>query len=309
MLYDLLTVEAVKTIELMDIRDSEGSQVIKNIMAIKQSNIERDSCTQVAENMKRAEIAEIQARQEADLTRQEAEKRLGLKKVETEREVSLSNKKASQQVEAERKMTTEAQMAVKQIENTKQAEIEKEVAIINVKREQEQREISANADKQVAVVNALAEKEKQILIAQGQKEQVFLNATANLEIKEKEALGIARIGEAEAEAKKLLEISLVSGQISLAQEIGENEGYQRYLIQIRQVETNEKIGIEQAKTLSNADLKLIVNDGANVSSGMNKITDLFSATGGANLGNMLENLTQYPQGQAIVDKLLKKPQN
>ena len=142
-------------------------------------------------------------------------------------------------------------------------------------------------------------------MAEGQKEQAFLAAAANLETKDKEAQGIAKIGSAEAEARKLLEISLVSGQIQLAQEIGENEGYQRYLIEIRQVEANEKIGIEQAKALSAADLKLIVNDGGSVVGGMDKLSKLLSSQGGANLGSMLESLGQFENGQKLIEKFTR----
>ena len=298
-------VEPVKAIELMDIRDSGDSKVIHNLMAIQQSDIERQSRTEVAKNQKEAQLAEIEAQKEADIKRQEAEQAVGMKTVENHREVALQEQKAQQQIESEKKITAEQEMAVKRVTSTREAEIAKDVAIVNAEKDQREREIKAMADKNVMEVNAEAERNRQILVAEGQKEQAFLAAAANLETKDKEAQGIAKIGSAEAEARKLLEISLVSGQIQLAQEIGENEGYQRYLIEIRQVEANEKIGIEQAKALSAADLKLIVNDGGSVVGGMDKLSKLLSSQGGANLGSMLESLGQFENGQKLIEKFTR----
>ena len=300
-------VEPVKSIELMDIRDSGDSKVIHNIMAIKQSDIERESRTEVARNQKEAELAEIEAKKEADIKRQEAEQAVGMKTVENHREVALTEQRAQQQIETERKNTAEQEMAVQRVNSTRQAEIAKDVAIVNAEKDQREREIKAQADRNVAVVSAEAEKSKQILIAEGQKEQAYLAAAANLETKDKEAQGIAKIGSAEAEARKLLEISLVSGQIQLAQEIGENDGYQRYLIEIRKVEADEKIGIEQAKALSAADLKLIVNDGGSVAGGMDKLSKLLSSQGGANVGAMLESLGQFENGKKLIERFMDKP--
>ena len=56
--------EPVKSMELMDIRDSHDSKVISNIMAKKTSHIEMESRTEVAKNMKTAEMAEIDAKQQ-----------------------------------------------------------------------------------------------------------------------------------------------------------------------------------------------------------------------------------------------------
>jgi hypothetical protein len=53
----------------------------------------------------------------------------------------------------------------------------------------------------------------------------------------------------------------VEAQIVLAKEIGENQSYQQYLITIRQVEANQAIGVEQARALDKADIKVIANSG------------------------------------------------
>lgn len=68
-----------------------------------------------------------------------------------------------------------------------------------------------------------------------------------------------------------------------AKEIGNNEGYQKYLITIEQVKATQAVGIEQAKALSEADLKIIANAG-NVENGMKSLMDIFSSNGGTHMG-------------------------
>lgn len=88
-------VTTVKNIELMDIRDSNGSKVIQNIMDKKKSEIERESRVVVAENKKAAENAEINAMREVDINRQLALQQVGIKTAEKiKRLVLLTNKLA-----------------------------------------------------------------------------------------------------------------------------------------------------------------------------------------------------------------------
>lgn len=82
-------VSTVKNIELMDIRDSESSQVIRNIMEKKKSLIEMQSRIEVAENIKRANIAEIEAKRETDVQAQDALQKVGARTAEKEQAVGL----------------------------------------------------------------------------------------------------------------------------------------------------------------------------------------------------------------------------
>ena len=125
-----------------------------------------------------------------------------------------------------------------------------------------------------------------------------------LEMRDKESQGIQKIGSAEAEALRLRELAPISAQIELAKEIGENQGYQTYLISIKQIEANQIVGIEQAKALANADLKVIANEGS-VASGISKIGEVLSSKGGTNIASMLEGLAQSEQGKALIDRFIK----
>ena len=295
-------IDPVKNIELMDIRDSGGSQVIKNIMNKKISLIEKESRIEVANNKKDADIAEIEAQQLTEVRSQEAKKMIGLKTVENEREVAISQEQANQLVKDQEKITQEKQMEVERVRQVRQAEITKETEIVKAEQEQKKIEIDALARKNAQIRQAEANKENQILVAQGDKEKQFLAAAALLEMKDKEAQGIAKIGTAEAEALRLKELAPINAQIELAKEIGENQGYQTYLISIRQIEANQAIGIEQAKALISADLKIIAN-GGDVQSGVQKIGDLLSSSGGTQVGAMLEGLSQSEMGKKLVDKI------
>jgi SPFH/Band 7/PHB domain protein len=297
-------IEPVKNIELMDIRDSRDSKVIFNIMEKKKSEIEKESRMTVAENKKAAEIAEISARQATDIKKQEAEKAVGLKTVENEREVAISRQQANQQVAEQEKVTKEKEMEVVRVADVKQAEILKQVEIVKAEQEQKKIEIDAEARKNAKIKDAEAQKENQILTAQGEKEKTFLEAAALLEMKDKESQGIQKIGSAEAEALRLKELAPINAQIELAKEIGENQGYQTYLISIKQIEANQIVGIEQAKALASADLKVIANEG-NVANGISKIGEVLSSKGGTNIASMLEGLAQSEQGKALIDKFIK----
>jgi len=278
-------VTTVKNIELMDIRDSNGSKVIHNIMDKKKSEIDRESRVVVAENKKAAENAEIDAQREVEINRQLAEKQVGIKTAEKDKEVGIANEKSQQEIKEQQKITTERVMEVARVEQVKSAEINKDV---NVVRAQEQKETE--------VVKAEGEKTKTVLIAEGL-----------MEAQRREAEGVLAIGSANAEAEKLIQLAPVEAQIVLAKEIGENANYQQYLVTIRQVEAAQAVGIEQAKALEKADIKVIANNGS-VTGGISSLGELFTSQGGTNIGALLEGIVQTPAGKAIFDKVTKDKQ-
>lgn len=295
----------VKNIELMDIRDSKDSKVIFNIMEKKKSEIEKESRIEVANNLKLAKIAEIEALQETEVKQQAANQIVGLRTVENEREVAISKEQADQLIKDQEKVTQEKSMEVVRVRDVRTAEIKKQVEIVKAEQEQRKIEIDAEARKNAKIREAEALKENQILIAQGDKEKQFLEAAALLEMKDKESQGILKVGTSEAETLRLKELAPINAQIELAKEIGENQGYQTYLISIKQIEANRDIGIEQAKALKEADLKIIANEGS-VASGMSKFGDIISSKGGTNLAGMLEALNQSQIGKELIEKFTNK---
>jgi flotillin len=271
-------VENVKNIELMDIRDGRDSKTISNIMAKKESFIDMESRQEVAKNQKEAQVAEIAANQEVAVRDQKAQELVGLRTAEKDQNVGIADEKALQEIKTQAKETMTREMAVKEVETVRTAQIIKEQQLVAAAQERETRVIKAEGEKQVTVT-----------VAEG-----------NLAEKEREAEGILAVGTSEAEAKRLAEMATVSPQIALATEIGENEGYQTYLISIRGVEKDEAVGIEQAKALVAAEIKVIANTG-HVNTGVSNVMDLFSSKGGTALAGAVEALAQSEKGQAVLE--------
>ena len=270
----------VKTIEFMDIRDSSKGQVIANIMEKEKSRIEKESRVAIAGNHQAAEMAEIDAKRTVDVQRQDAEQQVGLRTAEKDQVVGIANEKARQEIQTEAKVTADRNMDVAKVEKVRQAEIDKDVAIVK-----------AEQDRNVKVVNAEAEKQA-----------VTVKAEGELAAAVKDAEGIRAKGEANADAEKAMLLAPVETQITLAKEIGSNEGYQKYLVTIEQVRVSKDVGIELAKAIQGADLKVIANAG-DIQSGVTKIGDMFTPAGGTNLTGMLAALAQTDEGKRLLDKV------
>lgn len=287
-------VTTAKMIEFMDIRDSAGSQVIQNMMAKEKSRIEKESRVTVADNIREAEMKEIEAKREIALTRTQAEQQVGIREAEAAKEVGIAKEKSNQEVQTEAKITTEKVMEVQKVQSVKQAEINKEVAIVKADEDKQVRVVNAEADKQATVIKAQAEKESTVQIADG-----------NLIATKKSAEGIQAEGLAKAEAEKAILLAPVNAQLTLAKEIGENQSYQAYLIEVRKVEATEAVGKEMAQAMREADLKVIANSGS-VQNGVASLGDIFTPAGGTSIAGMLEALSQTDTGKALIAGVTSK---
>lgn len=276
-------VSTVKNIELMDIRDSGNSSVIQDIMKKGESGIESLSRITVAENLRAAQNAEIDANREVELNRQLAEQQVGIKSAEKDQAVGIANQKAQQEIKEQQKITTEKEKEVDRVREVKTAQITKEVNLVK-----------ADENRQTDIIKA-----------EVQKQQTVLDAEGKLEAQQRYAEGLLAEGKSKAEAESLLLLAPVDAQIKLATEIGSNKSYQEYLIKVRQVEADQVVGVEQAKSLEKADIKIIANSGT-VSGGLSSLGGLFSSTGGINAGAALEGLAQSEIGQQLVNKLTGK---
>lgn len=287
-------VEAIKNIELMDIRDSKESEVIQNIMAKRTSGIERESRLVVADNARQAEMAEIAAKREIEMSRQQAAEQVGLRTAEKEKNVGVANEQSSQQVKVQQRETAAKEMDVVQVKNVRGAEINREVAVI-----------TAAQAKEVAIVQADAAKQVAIVSAEGSKQQTVLTAEGKLEAAKRNAEGIAVEGSAKGTAETAILMAPVDAQIKLAEKIGSDQGYQNYLLGIRNIEAAQAVGTAQAEALKSADVKVISNAGT-PSKGLSSVMDLFSADGGTAIASMLEGLAQSPEGKKVLEKFANK---
>jgi flotillin len=287
-------VATVKNIEMMDIRDHQSSAVIRNIMEKKKSHIEMQSRTEVAKNMQIAQIAEVEAQKITEIQKQQAMQEIGQRTAEKDKQIGIAQQLASQEIKEQERITKEKEMNINRVAEVKAAEIEREKNLVK-----------ADQIRQSGIIVAEGEKQKSIIGAEGTKQETILKAEGNLQTQQLDAQGIKAQGEAKAEAERLMQLAPINAQIELAKEIGSNDKYQHYLLSIRKIEADQAIGIEQAKALKDADLKVIAN-GGDVVSGINKLTDVFSAKGGTEIGGMLEAVAQSEQGKALLGKILNK---
>jgi len=270
------------------------------------SAISMESRTEVAKNSKLAEQAELIAKQEIDVTKAETERiageaqaqsmqAIGIAKAEAEKKAGIAQQESISDIAQAERATAEQQMEVLKVNQVKQAEIDKEKEIIQYEMAKRKIEIKAEADKF----------------------QVETDAIAKLEAQKKSALGIQAVGEAEAkiiaakgmseaEAEKAKQLASVIAQTELAKEIGENPGYQDYLVRVKVVDKEQIVEVAQAeamaKALASADLKILANSG-DVVSGMNKFSDILSAKGGSQINGLIEALKQSEEGKAVLGLL------
>lgn len=307
-------IEAVKNIELMDIKDAPKSEIIHNIMAKKKSHIEMESRLEVAKNMKLAEVAENEALKEVNLKKQETSQIVGLRTVEAQEKVEIATEAKKQNVIQQTKITTERQMDVLKIEQVKAAEINKEVALISVNQQKEVALIEANKTKDVAVLKANQEKEVAVIstekdfqartrLAEADLTVRTKSAEGELILKTNEAKAIELAGLAKAKSEEALLLAPVNAQTTLAKEIGQNKEYQEYLLSIRRIESDQAIGEAQANALSNADIKIIANSGSAMD-GLKSLKDVVSSNGGTQVGAFMEGLANTDIGKKVLDKVL-----
>jgi flotillin len=273
----------VKNVELMDIRDARDSQVIGRIMAVKQSLVEKDSRVAVASNQQAAQTAEIEAARNVAVRKQEAEEQVGVRTAQKDQQVGIAGQQAQQAIKELEKTTAEKAMAVQQVNQVRAAEIARGVQVVQ-----------ADQDKQTAVIRAEGEKQRTITLAEGTLQQMKLNAE-----------GVRAQGEAKGAAEQAVLMAPVNSQIALAKEIGQNENYQHYLVTVRQIEANQVVGIEQAKALEAANIKVIANSTGPVD-GVKSVMEMFTPKGGLQVGAALEAFKNTEAGEAVIRHLTDK---
>lgn len=305
-------VEAIKNIELMDIKDSPDSNVIHQIMEKRKSAIDMESRTEVAKNRKAAQQAELEAQQAIDVTKANTERiageaqalsgqAIGIAQAESARKSGIAKQEAISDIAQAERSTAEQKMEVIKVNQVKQSEIDKETAIIDAEKEKRQVEIYAEAEKFKVETVAAADLFKQNKLAEGK-----------VSVGKAEAAVIQAKGLADADAKKAMELAGVTAQTTLAEKIGENKEYQAYMIEIKKVEVSQVIGVAQAESIatamSKAEMKLLVNSG-DVQSGMGKFSDIFTSKGASQINGLLEGLKQTDEGKgalSLFEKFLPK---
>ena len=324
----------VQTIELMDVRDEPGEEVIDNIMKRRKSGIEKESRIEVAKNNQDAREAEIRAEQEVALKEQAKLQIVGERTAEQEKKVGIAKEQSQQEIQEQARITTEKRMEVLRVETVQKAEISKQETVINTQADQQRQDIEAETAVKVAEKTKQAETiaaEQRVVVAEQGRKAAEFDAEAKLVQQQKEADGRVALAKADAESIELqgkaegekiratkgaeaeteaeLNKAAVSGKIMLAEKIGQNEGYQKYLITVRQVEAQETIGKAQAealgKALEKAGIKIVSMPGGG-DGGLGSILDLFGPKGGQRINGLLETLEGTELGSKLLGKILPK---
>lgn len=225
--------------------------------------------------------------------------------------MGIAKEQAQQEIQTQAKETKTREMEVLQVDTVRRAEIDKEKQIVDSNAHQASEKIDADTrvlvaekgkvaaahDAEATLIKTTKEAEGRLVVAQNEAKGIEARGLAEATAKEK-------LGLAEAVAKEKLGQAEVQPQITLAKEIGENEGYQKYLIEVKKVEASQAVGTEQAKNLGQAQIKIVANAGSNIPEGVSSVMDLFSAKGGQSLGAMLETFAGTEEGQKLLAKLL-----
>jgi len=267
---------------LVDFMDTSESSIISDIS--KRREIEISSTTRElnAEKKKQASMKEAEADQ---LTK--------AREIERDKVVAEKKQLMAQAVSKEEKIAKEKEYAVKQVEVIKQAEIDKEKAIVK-----------ANETKETAIIKAKQDKESEAIL----KEKKILEGQGDRARDEQQAIGISaetkEMGIAQGIAIK--EKGLAEANVIKEKLLGEAEGkgkLQKVLsnfddVSIRalteelRIKANRDVGLEGAKALTEADIKMFTgSDGGN----------------GFDLGKMISatNISNSGTAEAILNKLAR----
>ena len=283
----------LKNIEFMDISDSDGFEVIRNLLEKKRKTIETNSEKEVALKNKELAIAEAEANREREVAEAEAKKIAEVKKIESEKEAKLAQIEAdkltrTQEVEKEKLVKLQEEDAKKSLyekqKETKQKELE--IRLLEEQKEAEIQKvkeiIDAEKEKEIEIKNSEAKAKSIELDAEAKAKAIELEAEAKQVSIEKEWIAKAKtidyIGT--AEAKNKLEMAKALNAFT--------EAALSYLATEMWYKYTSKVDLEKAKALEKADIK-VISTGSNGNEGMNSFMDLFTSKGGANLWWMIES--------------------
>lgn len=262
-------VVTAKQLELTDIRDSSGYAVISDMMEKHVSEINKTSRMAVAVNRKAAEVAEAEAEADIAVAKEKKRSKSESAAAVAEQEIGVAKETGVQRVLDARKDTEAKTIEVARTKRVGDETVAKEVAVVK-----------AQADAQVTEAVAKGELASERLRAEG----------------------ITAVGVAQAAAKEADLKAPVNAQILLADKIADSEGYQQYLIAIEATRAYTEVGRANAAALEKAGIKMVISGGT-PSQGVDSVGSLFSANGGAQLGALLDSLSNSETGNSLLSRL------
>jgi flotillin len=260
------------TVEVAEQVKEWGVELTKSIEFM---DIKDSSGSKVIHNMMEKERSRIEseARQSVALNEKTAE----LYEVNAAREVQVEKAKAEEAVGI-RIAQRDLQIGIEQ-QKSKQAieEASKATTVARMAVQRVQEEAAADIQKAVQVTTA----------------------SALLEVVRLNAEGLELEGRAKAAAELASLMAPVEAQLKLAEEIGSNEAYQKYLIDVKKVEASKDVGISMATALQSADLKVIAGGGESLLGSTQGLLSKFSTDGGLQLNGLLSALEGTKLGDLL----------
>lgn len=272
----------VLSIEFIDIHDASGTHVITDIMNRKKSKIEKESRMEVADNMRDAQLKEIEAKQTTELRAVEAQQAVQTRDAERVKEVGVAQQVAEQLVKEEARKTKEKEIAVNRAAEVGQAQYQKEKLTIE------------------AESAAIA----QVRREEGAAKSAEINAEgyrlAQLKKAEGDAKLIGETGKAEADVIKAKGMAQAEAALKNAEALAkiQKEGLQAQLGE-KAIEAHKAIGVALAAAYSNAEIKAVLTNGG----GIESLSDLLSTGGGGKLGAFVEALKSVSGGANVLEAL------
>lgn len=321
-------IEMESRVEVAANKQKAETAEIEARRTIELSTIDAKKTTELSgiEAKRTTELSVIAANQALGEKTAEQEKAVGLAKAEQEKMVGVSREKANQEIKAQGIVTKQKEMEILSVETQRKAEIEKAAGVVAAEEAAAVSIKKAEGDALSKTIAADGIAKAMATEAEGKLRQTTFDADGQLALAQRQAEGVRASGQAKADAEaamaeavrangkakadaetamaaavKAMQLAPVEAQIALAKEIGENQGYQTYLVTLRKVEAEQAIGIAQAGALKDADVKVIVNSGS-ASSGIGSIGELLSSKGGQQVGAFLDGLKNTETGGKLVEK-------
>jgi len=163
-------------LEVNDIRDQEGSQVIHNYEAMRKAEVQSKARIAVAQRDREAVEAEQQNRQKAEVAKADAEKVFQSSQIDRDTALGIKEQEKEQQIAVATAKTNEQKVAALKVMTVGQATVNKEAAITQAEGEGEA--IRIKGEKEANVVSLTGKAKAEAIEAQGLAEAKAKDAMA-----------------------------------------------------------------------------------------------------------------------------------
>jgi flotillin len=226
-------------LEIKDIKDSPGSTIIIDIEAKQAAVISADARVKTAEEKRRAGISEAENLKQTEMVKAQTEEEWKKRHIEKEQRLSIAQQEKIMQESDKEREANEKRVEAKSKFEVGSAEIEKQK--VQKQSEANKIRIELEAQAQASQIEYLAEaqKNKSVLEAEGKAFEITNQGNAEAAIIKSKLL-------AEAEGKDELQKALNKFEDKAI----------RALVAERMIEMQQAVGIEGAKALANADMRI-----------------------------------------------------